>query len=404
MAIRKTSRSSIPKVRPSRVRARKKVTPRLTQAQKAAQAARAALQADAFEPAQGTRGTRRSVLTPSRPTVQTEARQPVQSAQVSAAGDSFSKNAVSPEQLRRIMPNLSAARAEQMAPHLNRAMDEAGINTPQRAAAFLAQLAHESGGLVHFEELASGRAYEGRRDLGNVQPGDGVRFKGRGPIQLTGRANYAAAGKALGLDLVNNPELAARPDVGFRVAAWYWNSRGLNALADRGQFDAITQRINGGQNGAADRRQYFARANSVLGGGFDGGPLSTGSTPVPSTGRVPRTYDVERGQTRRTADAGLGRMSDSYAERARPTNGGQAINRDMFFMLLLDLMLGVDPEELKNDPAFLAFAKAAGWKPGQAIPQALAAEYLAHALAERVAAGEDPQAAAQALKGAAAGS
>ncbi len=170
--------------------------------------------------------------------------------------------------LRRAMPTLNRAKAEEYAPYIAQAMREAGINTPQRQAAFLAQLAHESGSLRYMEEIASGRAYEGRRDLGNTQAGDGVRFKGRGPIQLTGRANYAAAGRDLGIDLVNNPTMAARPDVGFRVAAWYWNKRGLNNFADQGTqagFDQITRRINGGYNGKADRDQYWRRFQNVLG-------------------------------------------------------------------------------------------------------------------------------------------
>jgi putative chitinase len=170
------------------------------------------------------------------------------------------------QQLRSIMPNLSEARAQQMLPHLNSAMAEAGINTPRRQAAFLAQLAHESGEFRYMEEIASGAAYEGRTDLGNTQPGDGVRFKGRGPIQLTGRSNYRAAGQALGIDLENNPKRAAEPDVGFRTAAWFWNSRNLNSYADAKNFDAITYRVNGGYNGKASRDAYYARALQVLGG------------------------------------------------------------------------------------------------------------------------------------------
>jgi putative chitinase len=173
---------------------------------------------------------------------------------------------VSVQQLRTIMPNLSEARANELMPHLNRAMQEAGINTPRRQAAFLAQLAHESGEFRYMEEIASGAAYEGRSDLGNTQPGDGVRFKGRGPIQLTGRSNYAAASQALGIDLVNNPTRAADPDVGFRTAAWFWNSRNLNSHADAGNFDAITYRVNGGYNGKAARDAYYARALQTLGG------------------------------------------------------------------------------------------------------------------------------------------
>jgi len=171
---------------------------------------------------------------------------------------------VSLQQLRSIMPNLSQAKAEQYLPHLNRAMAEAGINTPMRKAAFLAQLAHESGEFRYMEEIASGAAYEGRKDLGNTQPGDGVRFKGRGPIQLTGRSNYRAAGQALGIDLENNPKRAADPDVGFRTAAWFWNSRNLNTYADAGNFREVTRRINGGYNGLASREAYYNRALNVL--------------------------------------------------------------------------------------------------------------------------------------------
>ncbi len=168
------------------------------------------------------------------------------------------------KQLRDIMPRLSAARAEECLPHLDAAMVEADIVTSQRQAAFLAQLAHESGELRFFEELSSGEQYEGRKDLGNTEPGDGRRYKGRGPIQLTGRANYRAAGRALGIDLEGNPTRAGDVDVGFRVAAWYWTSRGLNALADAGDFREITRRINGGFNGLAEREAYYRRALEVL--------------------------------------------------------------------------------------------------------------------------------------------
>ncbi|NVJ08093.1 LysM peptidoglycan-binding domain-containing protein [Myxococcus sp. AM001] len=171
---------------------------------------------------------------------------------------------VTVQQLRAVMPNLSQAKAEQYLPHLNRAMAEANITTPMRKAAFLAQLAHESGQLRYMEEIASGAAYEGRRDLGNTQPGDGVRYKGRGPIQLTGRANYRAAGRALGIDLEGNPQRAKDPDVAFRIAGWYWSSRNLNTYADAGNFREVTRRINGGYNGLADREMYYRRAQNVF--------------------------------------------------------------------------------------------------------------------------------------------
>jgi putative chitinase len=173
---------------------------------------------------------------------------------------------ISIQTLQQIMPNLPDHLAAIYIGPLNQAMREYGINTPARQAAFLAQLAHESIELTAFEELASGADYEGRcRDLGNCQPGDGRRYKGRGPIQLTGRANYRRVGAALGLDLEGNPELAGTPEVGFRVAGYYWQTHGLNELADQGDFREITYRINGGFNGQASREAYHRSARRALG-------------------------------------------------------------------------------------------------------------------------------------------
>lgn len=152
-----------------------------------------------------------------------------------------------------------------IAQHVMKAMLEADIVGVKRQAAFLAQVMHETGGFTWLEELSSGAAYEGRRDLGNTEPGDGRRFKGRGMIMITGRANYSDAGSDLGLDLIDSPERAAEPEVAARVAAWYWRKKGLNDLADAGKFDSITRRINGGLNGKADRDRLYARALKVLG-------------------------------------------------------------------------------------------------------------------------------------------
>lgn len=180
-----------------------------------------------------------------------------------------SPDGVTLEQLMALMPKLNRAVAGMYLRPLNEAMLEAGITTKARRAAFLAQLGHESDGLTAWEERAArgrvaGEAYEGRKDLGNTQPGDGPRYKGRGPIQLTGRTNYRAAGAALEVPLEEEPWRAADPHVGFRVAAWYWNSRGLNALADAGTFTEITRRINGGYNGQADREARHRRALALL--------------------------------------------------------------------------------------------------------------------------------------------
>lgn len=192
---------------------------------------------------------------------------------------------ITDDELKKIMPNCPSARRAEYLPFIQAAMQEFEINTYLRKAAFIAQLAHESGELKYMEEIASGAAYEGRRDLGNTQAGDGKRYKGRGPIQLTGRTNYQKFGTKLGLDLVNNPTIAATKEVGFRIAGLYWKDRGLNALADQGSqivnitrtrkngttfveqhpaFDAITFKINGGFNGKEDRIHYYERAKNVL--------------------------------------------------------------------------------------------------------------------------------------------
>jgi len=159
-------------------------------------------------------------------------------------------------------------RATEWLPHIEAAMEEFGINTPARQAAFLAQIGHESGGLHWVVELwgptpAQSR-YEGRKDLGNIEPGDGFRFRGRGLIQTTGRANYAATGEALGLDLLDDPAQLAMPENAARSAGWYWQSHGLNDLADVGDFRRITIRINGGLNGMSERLALHEAARSVL--------------------------------------------------------------------------------------------------------------------------------------------
>jgi predicted chitinase len=169
------------------------------------------------------------------------------------------------KQLLAIMPHLPVQKAKLFLGPLNRAMAQHEINTPRRRAAFLAQLAHESGELRYMEELASGEAYEGRASLGNIQPGDGKRYKGRGPIQLTGRFNYRKAGEALGIDLEDHPEKATDPETGCRIAGWFWNTRRLNPLADSGDFKQITKIINGGYHGQVQREHYYQKAKEVFG-------------------------------------------------------------------------------------------------------------------------------------------
>jgi len=171
---------------------------------------------------------------------------------------------ITDDELRQVMPNCAAGKRADYLPFIQQAMQEFEITNYWRETAFLAQLAHESAELRYMEEIASGAAYEGRRDLGNTQPGDGKRYKGRGPIQLTGRANYQKFGDLLGLDLINDPTIAATKEVGFRIAGLFWKSHGLNELADQQKFETITRRINGGLNGQADRVMYYERAKKVL--------------------------------------------------------------------------------------------------------------------------------------------
>jgi putative chitinase len=143
-------------------------------------------------------------------------------------------------------------------------MEAYEITSQRRKAAFIAQVAHESGSLRYVRELASGDAYEGRIDLGNTQPGDGRRFKGRGLIQITGRANYKAVSDALDYDFISNPEALELPGPACYSAGWFWYTRGLNQLADIDAFEKITRRINGGLNGYVDRCKHWQTALQVL--------------------------------------------------------------------------------------------------------------------------------------------
>ena len=174
---------------------------------------------------------------------------------------------ITQQQLQQILPNAGQT-AGVFVPVLNTAMVHYQIIGPQRVAAFIAQIGHESGQLKYVKEIwgptAAQAKYEGRKDLGNTVAGDGSKYRGRGLIQITGRANYMACGEALGLDLIKQPELLEKPQHACMSAAWFWATRGLNTLADVGQFDRITRRINGGQNGAADRQALYARALKVL--------------------------------------------------------------------------------------------------------------------------------------------
>ncbi|MEV5646891.1 glycoside hydrolase family 19 protein [Nocardia sp. NPDC052254] len=168
------------------------------------------------------------------------------------------------------LPGADQANVTTWLPQINSAMASAGIDTPQRAAAFLAQVGQETAGFATLTEYADGSDYNGRADLGNTQPGDGQKYKGRGGLQLTGRNNYERASQALGVDFVNHPELVADPQYAFATAAWYWATHNLNAAADNAHpqdpasIDPVSQIINGGSNGRDVRRDHFIQVCQVL--------------------------------------------------------------------------------------------------------------------------------------------
>jgi putative chitinase len=201
---------------------------------------------------------------------------------------------VTPAQLHQVMPLLDPLLCGQYAAPLSAAFREFGIANAARIAAAVAQLAHESNQLTEWEEdlnhgakailalwprhfspaeaelykhrpeATANRAYADRMGNGPEESEDGWRFHGRGPIQITGRTNYTKAALALGVDLVRSPMLASSPAVGFRIAGWFWESNGLNPVADQGDFLTITKRINGGLNGYEQRLHFWAVAKQVF--------------------------------------------------------------------------------------------------------------------------------------------
>lgn len=163
----------------------------------------------------------------------------------------------------------TSARAALWLDPITAAMSEFSIDTLLRQAAFLAQVGHESAGLYYTVELwgptAAQLRYEGRIDLGNTTPGDGSLFRGRGLIQITGRANYQSVSDALGVDFITNPKALEEPSNAARSAGWFWSSRKLNAFADTGNFPGLTRAINGGLNGYSDRFDLWQKAQKALG-------------------------------------------------------------------------------------------------------------------------------------------
>lgn len=168
------------------------------------------------------------------------------------------------EQLKFCAPYAKDFNIERYLDAINETIVQFEINIPQRLAAFLAQIIHESGSFRYAEEIASGKAYEGRRDLGNIKAGDGIRFKGRGLIQITGRANYTSFSKFSGVDFVTFPTKLTQAKYSAMAAGWFWKTKGLNELADLGDFKKITQRVNGGLNGYPDRIKHWQRCKLIL--------------------------------------------------------------------------------------------------------------------------------------------
>jgi len=141
------------------------------------------------------------------------------------------------------------------------------INTPLRVAHFMAQLHHESGGFKYLKELGNNayfKKYDGRKDLGNIFAGDGLKYKGRGYIQITGRANYTELSKDLKIDFVNNPELLEQETNAILSALWIWKKKKLNVFADEDNISTITKRINGGFNGIEDRKRLLENYKKLL--------------------------------------------------------------------------------------------------------------------------------------------
>lgn len=170
------------------------------------------------------------------------------------------------EKLKKVCPYANIDKLKILVPYLNQYMAFFQINTPQRVWHFIAQAAHETMSFNTLRELASGEAYEGRQDLGNTNKGDGVKFKGRGIFQTTGRFNYERTSLDIFKDkrLLDNPELLEQPEWAVLSAGLYWQNRHLNSLADTNNIRNITLKINGGLNGFNDRLGFYNEAKKYI--------------------------------------------------------------------------------------------------------------------------------------------
>lgn len=164
---------------------------------------------------------------------------------------------ITTEQLKKILPNLN--RPEIYTTAFNDTCKKYEINTRLRVCHFLAQIIHESGGFRYSKEIATGIAYEFRKDLGNVKPGWGQKYKGRSFIQVTGRYNYEQISKDLGVDFTKFPEYLEQLPYSMIAAGWFWNKNKLNKQADLNRLTTITLTINGGTNGIEDRKRWLIK-------------------------------------------------------------------------------------------------------------------------------------------------
>ncbi len=174
--------------------------------------------------------------------------------------------AVTAAKLRRLTPGRSAAILADIAGGFDGLAPGYGVTTPLRICHFLAQAAHETDGFRTLEEYggpAYFARYEGRRDLGNTEAGDGIRYHGRGIFQLTGRANYRRFGQLLGIDLEAEPERAQDAAIALRIAFAYWRERGIGAAADADDVERVTKLVNGGRHGLAERTRYLMLAKAI---------------------------------------------------------------------------------------------------------------------------------------------
>lgn len=192
---------------------------------------------------------------------------------------------ITSQQLKQIVPQIKVSNLTVFTDALNDALPRYDIITHERIRCFISQVAHESASFNAVKEYATGNEYEGRKDLGNVNPGDGVRFKGRGLIQVTGRSNYKACSLSIFKDesLIKRPELLEQPKYAVESACWYWRSRRLNEVCDQPsmwthtthnpdgtpkhtytKFQWLTKLINGGLNGISEREAFYQRAKQVI--------------------------------------------------------------------------------------------------------------------------------------------